>query len=250
MIRSYELKLLRAEHHIMECERLVFAWIADEGYRVIQKTNSKGRSELLAEMLKEIPWEIPLSIGDAIHCLRDSLDHLAFDLAVSGSPTLTEKQERMIQFPIRKTIVEVGDRRIAPMSIDAQKAVIGLLPDPTGNQFRHHPLWLLNEMNNCDKHRRISIVVASSYVGSLSISASNGSDYFHIIDPARPVIGGGPIVFLEFSRSPHVKADIAFTTQIEFDKETDVSGKPVFLWLRSVEKHIRDVVVPALKPFL
>jgi len=249
MIGSYELKLIRAEHHTFESEAYFSAWSRD-GYPVFEKTNSEGRSELLAEMLKELPAEIPLSIGDTLHCLRDSLDHITFELAVNNSLTLTEKQDRLTKFPIGDTIVCVGDIRIASLSIAAQNAIISLLPDPTGNQFQNHPLWLLNKMNNRDKHRKISLVVASSYVGSISISASNGSDYFRTFGPARPVLGGKPIAFLEFNRSPYVKANVGVRTQVEFGQETEVCGREVFSWLRSIDKHIRDAVITTLKPFL
>jgi len=249
MIKSYELKLSRATTHIASIEKCFTAWL-NHGYRVFEQTNNKGRVELLAEILEKFPSEISLTVGDALHCLRDSLDHIAFDLSLSGSSVMTDEQERQIMFPISDAVVNIGDKRIKFMPINARQAVINLLPDPTGNQFKTHPLRLLNKMNNRDKHRTIPVIVATSHIGGLTISSSNGSDYFHILGTARPELGKGPVAFMEFNRSPNVNANITYSTQIEFDKGMEVSGNPVITLLKSIEKHIRDTVIPTLKPFL
>ncbi len=246
MLKSYELKLNRANHHISNCEAVFNAWLRT-GYRVFEQSNSKGHVELAAEMLEAIPDEIVLIIGDAIHCLRDSLDHIIFELALLNTPELTPQQERNSQFPIFDNPINIGHNTIECMPLPAQKAIVNLLPGPSRNKFSNNPLWLLNKMNNRDKHRTIPVVVASSGVQQFEINYLAPSDHFRIIGTARPVVGGGPIAFMEYSRSANIKAYIRGSTKILFNKGCEVEGREVIIWLRDVHKYITDIVVAALK---
>ena len=41
------------------------------------------------EMLNPLPADLPVIVGDALQCLRHSLDNLAFSLALANKRTLT-----------------------------------------------------------------------------------------------------------------------------------------------------------------
>lgn len=123
--------------------------------------NSQGtRALATVEKVPEYPEvEWGLSIGDAVHCLRSSLDQLVAGLCTETS--------RRTGFPICKTKRE--------WVVDAP-AQIWSLPEPflalidnaqpyhRGDQAHMHPLAVLNELWNLDKHRAIpaTALVASA----------------------------------------------------------------------------------------
>jgi hypothetical protein len=92
--------------------------------------------------------------GDIVHNLRAALDHLAQQLALVGSPTLTEEELRRIEFPIAKSLSEYEAqkaRKVKGMRPKAVEAIDKLRPYKGGNDA----LWRLRELDNTDKHRTL-----------------------------------------------------------------------------------------------
>jgi hypothetical protein len=123
-----------------------------------------GRLEIPDAPLTE--WGV--IVGDVAHNLRSALDHLVFQLAILNQ----EDPEGMnTQFPIfRKEddYLAVGNRgsRKGKLSArdshlwgvaDADKAIIdGLQPFNAGDRAHLHPLAILNQISNRDKHRLVT----------------------------------------------------------------------------------------------
>ncbi len=112
-----------------------------------------------------------LYLGDAVHNLRSSLDHLIYQLAIAaGNPSVGDRT----QFPIyavdtpknRKRI----DRMIKPISPDAQSRIKALQPyerrplDPCVD-----PLWILSGLDNIDKHRLLLVAIPKFATLNLTI---------------------------------------------------------------------------------
>ena len=153
---SHRRKLVHAECHIGKVESLLTKW-GSNGYRIFEQTDSEGERQLCCEMLKPLPDELGLVIGDALQALRNSLDNLAFALSKANTPSLTPEQEENVSFPIlrRSTPIETGNRGISHMSHAAKAEICAVTPHPTRDQLDQHPLWLLNKTVNRDKHREI-----------------------------------------------------------------------------------------------
>ena len=57
----------------------------------------------LVEQLEPLPDDLSVIIGEAFQCLRNSLDNLAFALAIKHKGGyLTEEEEESVAFPIPK----------------------------------------------------------------------------------------------------------------------------------------------------
>ena len=104
----------------------------------------------------DLPHDITLPLGDAVHNLRAALDHLVCQLAIAaGNPTACEKKT---QFPIFKNGAKASYSKIESISPAAQTAIKELQPfrrrpdDPEGD-----PLWVLSELDNIDKHRLLLV---------------------------------------------------------------------------------------------
>ncbi len=107
-------------------------------------------------MVEPLPNDLSVVIGDALQCLRNSLDNLAFALGKAENPTMSEKDERSISFPLFDSPNEGTDLRITQMNSVVQGVVRSLVPDPARLGLVDDPLWLLNKAAIYDKHREVT----------------------------------------------------------------------------------------------
>jgi hypothetical protein len=104
-----------------------------------------------------------LLAGEILYQLRSSLDHLVHQLVILSGNEETLKDSRRHQFPIFETAAGFDDRAlrmIEGVSEEIAEIVRRLQP------FAHlpdHPrddmLWILQDLNNTDKHRLIPVAV-------------------------------------------------------------------------------------------
>jgi hypothetical protein len=129
--------------------------------------------DLVFQVVKETPNPIPLLTGDVIGCLRDALDHLVYELTVahSGEPAREHKTafpvcEYRSQWPMRKSPTSrginktSGEWKVSGMHPKAQAKVRRLQPfyrKRRRGPHRKHPLWILDELRNLDRHRRLNV---------------------------------------------------------------------------------------------
>ena len=99
---------------------------------------------------KPIPIEIPLIAGDFCYCLRSGLDQLSWQLARINKIARPRTQT---SFPIFSVRPPKGFQdRTKDLAAAMVKVIEGLQPYQLGPDFKTHPLWLLNELCNIDKH--------------------------------------------------------------------------------------------------
>jgi hypothetical protein len=123
-----------------------------------------------------------LQLGNIVHNLRSSLDHLAWAVVARGRrpPTvLTEGQQSGVMFPISATVAAFRAqlarrlpgarrddvtriRRAQPFRDPETARPIGVAPADM------HPLSILQRLSNADKHRSIQPVLATPHVGRWS----------------------------------------------------------------------------------
>jgi hypothetical protein len=105
-----------------------------------------------------------LLLGDVVHNYRSCLDHLAWDLYKRGqTPTLTERQEQNIGFPIcgkRTTFNRTIDQKL-PGVRRADRAIVRRYQPykPGESRAFRHVFTVLRDLSNADKHRAIQPVV-------------------------------------------------------------------------------------------
>ena len=105
-----------------------------------------------------------LLLGDTVHNLRSSLDHLAWALYKRGhTPNLSDKRERKVYFPITTTRTIFNDALKTKLP-GARRADIAIVrrcqPYKRGKKYlNRHVLFVLDELARADKHRTIQPVV-------------------------------------------------------------------------------------------
>jgi hypothetical protein len=101
-----------------------------------------------------------LLAGEVAHQLRSALDHVVYQLCLANHIKPTTKTG----FPIFKT--EKGYLGKAPMQVGdlpkvATDKISAVQPYHRGDDFREDPLWMLQTLNNTDKHRLIPVSLVS-----------------------------------------------------------------------------------------
>src|SRR6266404_1512783 len=80
------LKIERADKHIDDLKAAVRSFFDSNPYKVSHKRGSDTRKLIYyVESAEPVPIGIAAIAGDALHCLRDALDHLAQQLYVLGT---------------------------------------------------------------------------------------------------------------------------------------------------------------------
>jgi hypothetical protein len=178
-------KLDRARHHIDALASELTAFQA-AAYSVTEEPGENPRDiDLVLHVSEPIPMRFSTMVGDAIHNMRSSLDTLAYELArrhVGG--VLGPERERLPAFPIFLHKVRTDGKngsdhfftRLADLYGPAEREALecvmpghiwdGLPPDqaesiigPREEDVKDDQLWLLDNLWNIDKHRRLHFTV-------------------------------------------------------------------------------------------
>lgn len=137
-----------------------------------------GSYRLLLVKVTPAKKEWSLLIGELIHNLRSSLDHMIWQLAIGNGktpdpfPLPRGSKWRNLQFPIflSKPEFDKNTWRIEwALSDKAMRFVERVQPFDAPN----HPLWWLGELSNIDKHRTLTLT--SSYLHKVTIHRPHGT---------------------------------------------------------------------------
>lgn len=250
---SFGRKLARAEVHIEGVEAAFTTWRSN-GYRTFEETDGKGKTTAYAQLVRPLPEDVPLLIGDAAQCLLNALDHLGFALATANQPGgLTEAQEEASQFPIQRRCprndkgVVTPHPGIAMWNPCAQTAVSVMQPYLGQHGLNAHPLWLLRDLANRDKHRALTVTAFGQSINEFTIG-SGQIDYFEIFDAAE--IGTEPVALLAFGRRNYGDISLRTSFEIRFAPGPLVAGREVVGTLRMLTDYIRAVPVTRLAKFV
>src|ERR1035437_9665014 len=96
-------KIERAEEHIRDLNQAIESFRKSDPYRTVGDDNLEtGERVLKLQIVGQPPPRLLAILGDAIHCLRSSLDYLACQLVQAGGGTITDATG----FPISYSVTE------------------------------------------------------------------------------------------------------------------------------------------------
>jgi len=194
VFRNHIAKINWANHHLDTLDHSVTAWFDGNKHftHSIVPDPDDSSSSVLMVSADDIPI-IPCSlvIGDIVHNIRSSLDHIVYELALAYTNPFPEEFKIKSQFPLlgdeNKSGIggkgfEMFRDNALPSMIkcihpDAQKFIESIQPYKRGSGFRDDPLWQLNYMSNADKHRILHI--SAAYAASYTVTACRifGGDF-------------------------------------------------------------------------
>lgn len=97
----------------------------------------------------QVPSEIPLILGDALHNLRSTLDHLVWKMIEAAGATPDPTHTSFPIFEDAKGFADLMPGRVKGLGQRAKEKISSFCPYKTGN----YTLWTLHQLNIRDKHR-------------------------------------------------------------------------------------------------
>jgi hypothetical protein len=176
------------------------------------------------------------TVGDAIQNLRSALDYLAAELVRSAG-----NDPKLVYFPIcesAKKYIADSEGKTKGMPRDAKKLIDSI--EPYGGGYGDD-LWLLNTLNNADKHRLlmpVSVNIAQEVVFSLSPGGKNTT--FTTLVRA-PGLDEGDVLG-SVSGNSEGEQRIQFAFDVAFSKPDSIAGEPVFRSLNYLADMVETLV--------
>jgi len=245
-------KLARANDHLRAL-RSIDEKLAAVECRVVFTEDAARNLGYFVLHLPECPAELSTIAGDCLHNLRSALDYLVWQLVRANPP---QKPDGRNMFPICSSATlferQVKRGRLQGLAAAAAAAVEWLQPF----EVEHHPLALLDQLCNADKHRDLHFMTAVA--SDLEISYSrHGEVYLQTIlgnDEVRDgaILGGVGIPLTMLRSRPEVEINSSASAFVAFRDLTSEWGDSlgVVKSLNEIRDHIADVVIPALEPYL
>jgi hypothetical protein len=255
-IGPLRLRLARAEDHLRLLKAAIDSYMGTEPYEIyVQKDGSTGEGTVHIVERRPVPPVLSLVVGDTVHNLRSTLDHLTWQLAqLLGPPQFPER----VVFPVCGYLDTPGKKSWRSVSKQALKEVIpaarpvfdDLQPYHQADAHVDHPLWLLNELWNFDKHRQLILVGSYMYDNRVDITSPTGT--IEDVDEYRGAVAGD-VVLASFRVSPP-EAPVMFKGEHRFDvvfeKMGPVGERHAYNTLLDIHQFVSSRVIPAFEPFL
>jgi hypothetical protein len=190
--KAIDYKLDRAETHINNFEKLLRPFRDSKPYalRIEPYTDPSGvirYAELVAvknPAAPEFDDRLLLIVGEALYQLRSALDHLVHQLVILNGKADVLKDSRTHKFPILKSPNSYGMNAcgmIYGVSSKAAELIENAQPyKRTPDAPAHDPLWILQNLNNTDKHRVLPATVTG--IGHVTGTDDKGT-FFDLVSP-------------------------------------------------------------------
>lgn len=261
-IRLIQLKLERAKKHFIDLKAEIDTFRSSDPYEIGTKHDPKTR-ELIYYISRANPFPISFSIitGDVIQNIRSALDHLAYHLVMVGSGGDIKLGERAY-FPTATSPDKFENavrRKVQGMRPDVIVRICQLEPYKGG---KGHQFWVLNEINNIDKHRFLINVltnISSNFANTAFSAFSKETDW--LTNEQRDFMAG---IFLRHRtarilkegdvllRTPHeseVDENFKAMVEIAISEPEVIEAKPILLALQEFGKLVSDTII-AFRPYL
>lgn len=151
-------RLDRAEDHLNEIKGMLRAYYASDPYEARGEFDPSEKTSLVRLRINPLPVRCHTLIGELLHDLRSTLDHLACVFIQAGGDTSCEDT----RFPICPSAPSPDANGVIPLPIggpvsqEARALIEGAQPYTWGPNFFAHALWRLHRLAIIDRHRHIA----------------------------------------------------------------------------------------------
>jgi hypothetical protein len=251
-LESVSLKLERAAGHLREI-KAIDATFADVELNMPFVRDEERGVGYFEVRLPEPPAAIGPIVGDCLHNLRSCLDYLVWQVVRSNPPHTPSRKNMFPVCQLQSAFDEQVKRgRLDGVPLQAVAVVKSLQPFDSPE----HPLALLDELYNADKHRDLN----------LAISVASDMDVVHLRNGEvvmRTILGGEDV------RNGAVYGDIAISLDaVPLGVKMEVVGRaaafvafkdlaskgdepmPVVQTLEEMLSLLVNLVVPRFGPFI
>ena len=236
-------KLCRAEEHMNVLEGELQAFLTPDSYRIERAFRRDDKSEsgmISGSLVRRVFFsELPLPrwgtlVGDILVNLRAALDHAVYAIAYSGNPDSFinyRRTEFLIcdserAFRQKKRSALRGLPRAAVAVVQQSQPYVGT------DDVTNHPLWVLRELSNLDKHRFIPLTTWIAHKLELEITSVSPGVVIHSKEIMHHIRSGDEFVRIHLSyppteTDPFVDMDRSYWFTIALDENIPWGGKQV-----------------------
>lgn len=234
-----KLKIERANRHIAELHSAFQNFFSTKPYKLLTDFDENIRKYgLRVEMTEALPPMTGVIIGDVVHNLRSSLEHVWSDLHAIA---LGESARERSKFPMHMTrenlVNEVCDGEIHTSFPEIAAAVIDTIKPYKGGQTL---IWLTGKLWNIDKHRLPITTYGVTHVEGIDVRVDKtGSQYMGC--SAR--VDQGRCVGLVATDAPMTVTNQGQATfYVQFDEPGLLEGDPVVPTLAQMSQLTSEAV--------
>jgi hypothetical protein len=208
--------------------------------------------------VRDVPKRIAILSGDVLQNCRTTLDYLANQLFIVGSPGMPLRTQT--SFPIAEdapTYETKKVRKVKGMREDAVKYIDSLEPYKGGNSH----LWILNRLNNIDKHRLLltaacanqgrTVTKAERAIFRQAMGEQQGDAIVSVMPGARdwnaPLKAG--YIFCTTPPDSEVEQNLQPEIDIAFAEPQIIEREPLLETLKTIIDWV-DVITLDCKRFL
>lgn len=257
-LSGVEAKLARARKHLETLYDEINAFTGREPHEVVKEVDLEERTLRAIMKVHEEPDEIGwgVLIGDFTHNLRSALDHLVWQLVLVNG----ENPGRDNQFPIvnrgtrywcsrKDGARSVRDASLRGVAEEHRAVIDAAQPYRAGPLADQHPLAILADLSNTDKHRLLHptfIAIEEPSPSAFTVSSGDAGAIAHITFNSGPLKDGAEIMRTTFTTSDpnakvHMNAEIPIG--IAFGERrpvrSEVLGDPVLLTVEGIIERFR-----------
>ena len=251
-------KLNRAEHHLADLNERVGEYLDADPYTIrVKEYPQTNTYEFVLTVVAEPPLGLSVIIGDCLQNLRAVLDHLAWELVYANSLTPSIEHPRT-QFPIYTSqTTKTGKPRIVDIlpgiHARAQGVIESLQPYHRRYDPQAHPLAILQELSNADKHRTLHLTAAQVTEAEIYLVTPKGQRFGGDFDLG--VLHDDDTIGV-FQLPPGFRLPQDWDIEgvgasfVAFRELGPWSDQPVILVLDDLLEYVRNIVVGGLQPFI
>lgn len=173
------MKFARAREHLDEIQRLVLEWGKETTYETVSEPDPDSSGlvnchRYVARIGGPPLPDLSALLGDCLNNFRCVLDHMVWLLSVLhlNDPADTLPNPDHISFPIYADSTKYRAQGLHAVGDDVRAEVERLQTYHAGSNAKGHPLWVLRELNNIDKHRTVHIVGHYARSADINVATS------------------------------------------------------------------------------
>ncbi len=237
-------KVERAKHHIEIITADARSFLASCGYRFRRDHQGDPPSLILTVEevnLPQVPEQFSIVAGEAIYQLRNTLDHLVFELIRSQNQVPTRKNS----WPIltKKNMLDF-ERKTKGVPPSALKLIESLQSYQMGARYKEHTLWCLRELNDWDKHNFVIRTLLAAHHG-IEIEWTDDAgrpQKFSVSQSEKIKCGDEFCIGPRMGIRPETEVDIKTSSFIVFEDIAGFHSEPIGTTLDELADELARIV--------
>lgn len=218
-------KVARADQSISELNAEIDAFLSKEPLAIVREDDpQKGQIVWRAKVVRSIPREWSVRIGEIVHDLRSALDHMVWQLVLANGESPDGKTEFPVFWDAGRYRAD-SPRKVRGMSQEARAQIERLQPYHAAHRFEDHALYVVHKLNLTDKHQLLNVIASSYRPQRFGLSGGAGTGTIHGI-----TADGRPVPFEDGAEIMNFKYEVGTPAPTDVDIEAQLIFTVAFGW--------------------